>query len=40
MGYEAGKSVIRFCVRFRDPRTETDTEENDGRRNEHGEDVL
>ena len=40
MGYEAGKSVVRFCVRFCDLRTEMDVDENDGRRNEHSEDVL
>ena len=32
MRYEAGKSVVRFRVRFRDLRTKTDMEENDGRR--------
>ena len=40
MGYEIGKSVGRFCVRFRVLRIEMDADENDGRRNEHSEDVL
>ena len=40
MGDEAGKSVVRFCVRFCDLRTEMDVNETDGRRNEHSEDVL
>ena len=40
MEYEAGKLVVRFCVRFRDLRTETDADENDGRKNKHSEDVL
>ena len=40
MGCEAGKSIVRFCVKFCDLKTEMDADENDGRRNEHSEDVL
>ena len=35
MGLEAGKLVVRFCVRFRDRRTKMDADESDGRKNEH-----
>lgn len=40
MGCEAGKFVVRFCLRFRDLKTRTDVDEMDRKMNEHTEDML
>ena len=39
MNSEAGKSIVRFRVKFRDLRIEMDVEEKYGRREEDSEDV-
>ena len=39
MKYEAGKSIVRFRVRFRDLRIEMDVKEKYGRRKKESEDV-